>query len=386
MKLQLKRPTLLLDRAKCMANIRSMAEKASRHNVDFRPHFKTHQSAEIGQWFKDFGVRKITVSSVTMAGYFAKNGWRDITIAFPLNLAEVDEINALAASIKMNVIVENNEAVEALAVGIQHQIGVFVKIDAGYHRTGIGVDEYHKIFDLIHLIGSKKCLTFKGLIAHNGHTYHQNSHNESQHDDSHPEINSTKKAILNIHDQCLLKLNRLKAFLIERGTHPILSVGDTPALSLTENFSGIDEIRPGNFVFYDLMQQKLGACSYDQIAVAMACPVVAIHPERLEVVIYGGAVHLSKEFVAGENGNQIYGEVVWLTENGWSQPAENTFVRSLSQEHGIIKTTPELIHHFRPGMFIGILPVHSCLSNSLMPWILTLDGEIIRTMDLYPEP
>ena len=27
----------------------------------------------------------------------------------------------------------------------------------------------------------------------------------------------------------------------------------------------------------------------------IACPVVALHPERKEVIIYGGAVHLSKD-------------------------------------------------------------------------------------------
>jgi len=33
----------------------------------------------------------------------------------------------------------------------------------------------------------------------------------------------------------------------------------------------VDEIRPGNFVFYDLMQYRIGSCSVGQIAVAMAC-------------------------------------------------------------------------------------------------------------------
>jgi len=384
--MQLKRPTLLLDREKCLANIHFMAEKASRHNVEFRPHFKTHQSAEIGRWFKDFGVSRITVSSVTMAEYFAGNGWNDITIAFPVNLAEVDEINALARKINLNVLVENPEAVEALAGILQSQVGVFIKVDAGYHRTGIDVERRDKILDLIHLIGNKRHLTFKGLIAHNGHTYHQTVQEEANTFTPFQYMEKTQEAILSVHNQCLTKLLKLKNILSEQGIHAVLSVGDTPALSLTENFAGIDEIRPGNFVFYDLMQQKLGVCSNDQIAVALACPIVAIHPERLEVVIYGGAVHLSKDFITGDSGNPVYGEVVWLNENGWSAPIKNTYVKSLSQEHGIIKTTQEFIHQFRPGMFVGILPIHSCLTNSYMPWMQTLNGQIIRTMDLYPEP
>ncbi|RLD73544.1 MAG: alanine racemase, partial [Bacteroidetes bacterium] len=77
-------PTLILNKALVLENIQFMAEKARKHHLSFRPHFKTHQSAEIGNWFKDAGVDKITVSSVSMAEYFAKHGWKDITIAFPL--------------------------------------------------------------------------------------------------------------------------------------------------------------------------------------------------------------------------------------------------------------------------------------------------------------
>jgi len=151
-------------------------------------------------------------------------------------------------------------------------------------------------------------------------------------------------------------------------------------LSLTDNFAGIDEIRPGNFVFYDLMQQAIGVCQYKDIAVALACPVIAVHPDRLEVVIYGGAIHLSKDYIKDENGKQVFGKIVWLTEDGWSEPVAETFVKSLSQEHGIIKTSKNNFEEFQPGKFIGILPVHSCLTTNLTASLLTTDGERIETI------
>jgi len=79
------RPTLLLDEERARRNVERMAVKAGRSGVLFRPHFKTHQSAQIGGWFRERGVSKITVSSVKMAEYFAGQGWDDITIAFPAN-------------------------------------------------------------------------------------------------------------------------------------------------------------------------------------------------------------------------------------------------------------------------------------------------------------
>ncbi len=360
----LKRPTLLVDRQKCLRNIRLMAEKALRHNVEFRPHFKTHQSAEIGNWFKNFGVKKITVSSVTMAEYFADNGWDDITIAFPVNPAEVDEINQLAENISLNLLVENPAGINVLAENIRHNVGIFIKIDAGYHRTGIDVSDHAQVLSLIKLTKTNKHLTFKGLVVHNGHTYNQ------------PDPTS----ILAIHDQSLKKIAELKSFLNQNNVFPVVSIGDTPALSLTENLTEVDEIRPGNFVFYDLMQQKTGACQYEDVAVALACPVVAVHPNRLEVVIYGGAIHLSKEFITDDNGNQIFGRIVWLDDSGRSAPLAGTYIKSLSQEHGIIKTTTKEIDHFHPGKFIGILPVHSCLTTNLMTNIFTTDGEKLGTI------
>jgi D-serine deaminase-like pyridoxal phosphate-dependent protein len=362
--MKLKRPTLLLHRRQCLSNIRFMAEKALRAGVEFRPHFKTHQSTEIGNWFREFGVSKIAVSSVTMAEYFAEKGWQDITIAFPLNFAEIDEINLLAQKIRLGLLIENNQGVTFLAENLLHEVDVYIKIDAGYHRTGIDVNDHKTILSLVQLINRSHHLSFKGLIVHNGNTYHQR----------------TPQAVLDIHDDSLKKLSRLKQHLTVRGIRPVVSVGDTPALSLTDNFTGIDEIRPGNFVFYDLMQASIGACRYKDIAVALACPVVAVHPDRLEVVIYGGAIHLSKEWITDENGRTVFGKVVWLNEDGWSEPVAATYVKSLSQEHGIIKTHKNNFEKFQPGKFIGILPVHSCLTTNLAGSLLTTDGERIETI------
>ena len=57
------RPTLILDKEVCLRNIERMAEKAKAKNLLFRPHFKTHQSATVGEWFRDAGITAITVSS-----------------------------------------------------------------------------------------------------------------------------------------------------------------------------------------------------------------------------------------------------------------------------------------------------------------------------------
>ncbi|MFN8417960.1 MAG: hypothetical protein U0528_01745 [Anaerolineae bacterium] len=91
-----------------------MAAKARANGVRFRPHFKTHQSADVGAWFRDEGVSAITASSLRMASYFADHGWSDITVGVPVNIREIDLINALAARIELGVLVDSLESVTSI--------------------------------------------------------------------------------------------------------------------------------------------------------------------------------------------------------------------------------------------------------------------------------
>ncbi len=42
---------------------------------------------------------------------------------------------------------------------------------------------------------------------------------------------------------------------------PHVSVGSTPAMSAAERLDGVDEARPGNYVFYDYTQSVIGSCA-----------------------------------------------------------------------------------------------------------------------------
>ena len=154
----------------------------------------------------------------------------------------------------------------------------------------------------------------------------------------------------------------------------MISLGDTPCCSLLEDFTGVDEIRPGNFVFYDLMQEQIGACRMEEIAVALACPIVAKNEARLEIAVYGGAVHLSKEHILDENGKKCFGKIVQLQDSGWSDILPRTRMISLSQEHGIFQAERRVFDDLQIGDLIGILPVHSCLTADTMGEYFTLKG------------
>jgi len=355
------KPSFLVDENKCRRNIATMIAKAKKHHLIFRPHFKTHHSIEIGRWFREMGTDKITVSSLDMALYFASDGWQDITVAFPVNWLEIDKINQLSAQINLNIIVESIETIEFLGQNLQNDTGVFIKIDTGYHRTGISVNNTSLISELINEIKNTSHLKLKGFLAHNGHTYKT----------------SSIKEIEEIHLASLRELSKLKANFQDKRTPLIVSIGDTPGASTMNDFEGADELRPGNFVFYDLVQEQLGSCSYGDISVVMACPVVAKHLDRKSIIIYGGGVHLSKESLKMQDGKQIFGKVVYLKDNGWSDPVQDCYLSSISQEHGVITASDSFFNSINIGELIGVLPVHSCMTADLQNAYFNFEGKII---------
>jgi D-serine deaminase-like pyridoxal phosphate-dependent protein len=162
-----------------------------------------------------------------------------------------------------------------------------------------------------------------------------------------------------------------------------LSVGDTPGCSLTPALSGVDEVRPGNFVFYDLMQLSLGACLEEEISIALACPVVAKHRGRSQLVIHGGAVHLSLDHIPGRDRRPIFGRVALPRPGGWSPMYRDSYVKSLSQEHGVVQAEAALFNDVQEGDLLLVVPVHSCLTADLMAHYLTLSGAIVR---MAPRP
>ncbi len=364
MNLKISKPTFVVDKAVCLDNIRRMAEKARKHSLRFRPHFKTHQSATIGNWFRDFGVTSIAVSSVSMARYFALHGWDDIIIAFPVNVLESDEINELAAKISINVLIENTSALSLFLKRLSNKVGVYIEIDTGYFRSGIEVSKVNQVDELLSLLKGNPWVEFKGFLSHTGQTYSARNPEE----------------ILIRHADALMKLRSLKEHYQTIYPGIEVSLGDTPACSLSDRFDGADEIRPGNFIFYDLMQYELGVCDKGQISAKVFCPVVSRHFSRNEFVMYGGAIHLSKEYIINNLNKKSYGAVgVCCCESG-IPAGENTWVSGLSQEHGIIKADFEDLKNFRIGGLAEIIPVHSCLAADLAGYYLTTDGKIIEKM------
>ncbi len=361
------RPTLVVDEQRARRNIARMAAKARASGVRFRPHFKTHQSAALGEWFRAEGVTAITVSSMTMAAYFADCGWDDITIAFPVNWREIDLINTLAARVRLGLLLDSVESARFLAARLEYPADAWLDVDTGYHRTGVDWQDDATAAEIAAaLVGSR--LTLRGLLTHAGHSYNARTRDE----------------VYTVYVETVTRLAHLRDHLATVGYADLaLSIGDTPCCAMVEDLRAVDEIRPGNFPYFDLMQVEIGSCTLDEVAAVVACPIVSLYPARGQVVIYGGGVHLSKESIHDHLGRKSFGAIALPTDDGWEVLPESSYACSLSQEHGVLQVGTTVLDRFRVGDLALVLPVHSCMSADLLKGGLLLPSGHRFTMMPY---
>jgi D-serine deaminase-like pyridoxal phosphate-dependent protein len=343
------RPTLLVDRRRVQANLDLFAARARAAGVRLRPHVKTHQSPAIAGWQRDAGSPAITVSSLEMAAYFADQGWDDITLALPVNPRAAAAIAALARRVTLGVIVEGPSVVRTLAGPLR----VWIEVDVGHHRTGVPWDDDARLVEVVAAIGAVPDLAFAGLLTHAGQSYAGDA-----------------AAVF------VAARERMQRARQAIGGVGEISVGDTPGCFGEPDWRGVDEVRPGNYVFCDLMQVQAGVCPPQRVACAVACPVLATYADR--VVVHGGAVHLTKERLEDANG-AWYGELLTLDDAGFAALLRSRRVTGLSQEHGVI-AAEGLDDELVPGDVVLVAPVHSCLTCEQFSSYRTLDGEVLPRM------
>lgn len=360
-------PVALIWQQRAQRNIERMLNTASRWQTTLRPHFKTHQSVHVGEWFRQAGVQQITVSSPEMALKFAEHGWRDISIAVPMHPGAVGPYRRLVQMLdQLHLITDDPRAVadvDRLLSAAAHpsetadrrgeqSIDCWIEIDTGDHRTGIPFDDAATLRATRDAIVNSTSFGFVGLMTHAGHTYHSKS----------------REAI-----EQAARESRANLFAAREALGPtvgpvLLSYGDTPSCSIVDRLEGLDEIRPGTFVFYDLQQQQLGSCGHDEIALAVACPVLSVRDGGRKVVIHGGAVHFSKDTVRTPDRRRVFGRVALPTADGWSRPIDGALLTEISQEHGEIEVIGDdnPVAALRPGDGVVVLPAHACLCMDLM--------------------
>lgn len=285
-------PALLLDLDRLEANLSRMADRARRFGVALRPHIKTHKCLEIAERQRTLGASGITVSTLYEAQVFAQHGFDDLTWAFPLPLTRLAEARSLSQDVGLGVVADTPETVAALEQS-GHPFRVWLKVDCGYHRAGVDPSA-DSAAALARALYESQVLRFAGILSHSGHAYHA----------------ASRSQMAAIAEEERRVMTAFAARLREAGVHvPRISVGSTPAMSAVERMDGVDEIRPGNYAFYDYTQTVLGSCAVTDCAVTVLACVVSSPPGSRRSVVDAGSLALSKDTGPDHGPHATMGEI-----------------------------------------------------------------------------
>jgi D-serine deaminase-like pyridoxal phosphate-dependent protein len=249
-------PIVLID--VMQRNIDRMQGFAAQHNLQVRPHVKTHKCVEIGRLQVDAGAVGITAGNVGEAEVFAAAGFEDIFLAYPIWPAGTKgkRIRRLAETTRLRVGVDNVAAIGALADAMgdePHMLEVVVEVDCGARRSGAPPE----VAGDLALTARKRGLVPVGVYTYPGHGGSGRDAREPAAQDQHTALTTA-----------------VRSFARVGVTAEVVSAGSTPTVVFSTS-SAITEIRPGEYVFCDLDNLRLGACTEDQIALFVAATVVS---------------------------------------------------------------------------------------------------------------
>jgi len=143
-------------------------------------------------------------------------------------------------------------------------------------------------------------------------------------------------------------------------------------MSCVENLEGVQEARPGNYVFYDAMQVRLGSCTAEDCGVTVLASVVSAQPGAGHCVVDAGALALSKD--AGHPGPVP--AMGWIYDDyAAGTLREDARLTALSQEHGKVSAPLGV------GTTVRILPNHSCLTVACFDEYHVVQGD--RVVDRW---
>lgn len=356
-------PSLILDLARVRRNAERMTAKATELGVRLRPHIKTHKCIEVAKIQTAGHEGAVTVSTLEEARAFAANGFSDITYAVPIERGKFAAAFALIhQGVALNLLTDDSKTVRELDIAAGNagvRPGVFVKIDCGYHRVGVEPTSEAAVV-IPRMISDAAHLDLAGLLTHAGHSYDVQTVDEI-------------KAVARLERDVMVEhAEKLRGMGIEV---PTVSIGSTPTMSLVDVLTGIDEIRPGNYIFYDNFQATLGSCSFEDTALTVLAAVIHRDEYRRKLVIDAGGIAMSKD--SGPTHIDAacgYGRVLDLNGN-------DTVMRvtKLSQEHGQIEAgDSDSFDRFKVGDRMRILANHSCMTAAQHSHYNILEnGEIV---------
>jgi D-serine deaminase-like pyridoxal phosphate-dependent protein len=339
-------PALIVDLDIMERNLRRVADYCASHNLRLRPHTKTHKSILIGKQQLALGAAGLSVAKVGEAEVMLGAGPRDLLVAYPVvGETKLRRLAAVAGVTRVTVALDSlfvAQQLSQIAQAAKTSFGILTEIDVGLARVGVTPAD---ALDLTRAVSALPGLEWRGITFYPGHIKDQDP-------------------------QKLTELSRTIEQIIENfrnaGFVPeIVSGGSTPALYHSHEIAGLNEIRPGTYVFNDLNTVAAGACAMEDCAASILVTVIS-HTTQERMIVDGGSKTFSSDKLS--SGGPGHGYVV---------EAPGASFHKMNEEHGFVDLT-RAERSFEIGEKIRIIPNHICVAVNLHEFVYGVRNGVVE--------
>lgn len=336
---ELDTPALVVDLDVMERNLTRMANYARSHNLRLRPHTKTHKSPVLGKRQLALGAVGLTVAKVSEGEVMVEAGSRDLLVAYPVyGTAKMNRLVELARVTSVTVSVDSMEVARPIAEAATSggvSIGVLAEVDVGLHRVGAQPEEF---VGFAKQLASLPGVEMRGMAFYPGHI---------------------KKAT----PEAMAELSTLVSGLVREAAAagiplPVVSGGSTPTMWNCHEVEGMNEMRPGTYIFNDRNTVVSGACGPDDCAATVIATVVSTSVPG-QYVIDGGSKTFSSDRAAVDGFGGILDDPEALFEK-------------MNEEHGYVKREG---HTRKVGDRVRVVPNHICVAVNLHERVYGVRGD-----------
>lgn len=344
----LETPCLLLDRAVLARNAARFQAIARRLGVKLRPHLKTSKSIEVAA-IATAGdpAPAVTVSTLAEAEHFAAAGYRDILYGVGMAPGKLARAARLLErdGLRLLLVTDNLAMAQAAAAAPQPKrpFEFLIEIDCGDRRGGVA-PESADLLEIARALTAGGRVKLAGVMTHAGQSYGTREASEIA------AIAEQERAA------AVGAAGRLRAAGFEART---VSVGSTPTAAFARDLTGVTEMRPGVYLFFDLDQMARGVCRAEDLALSVLGTVIGHNRAAGKLLLDCGGLALSKDRSAS----------AFLPDAGYGylcDPASLArlgplAINEVSQEHGHVAVAdPTWFERLPVGSQVRVLPNHAC--------------------------
>ena len=350
---ELETPAVVIDLDVMDQNLARMAAYCREHKLLLRPHTKSHKIPELAQRQIASGAAGITVAKLGEAEVMLNAGIDDMLIAYPIVGEEkTTRLARIAEQANISVALDSEEAARGISAAAARQgrtIGVLVEMDVGFRRCGLGNE--NDLLALARVITQLPGIEFKGLMFFPGHFT----------------VGPERRTVLR--EQVNDYLDRsLETFARAELPLAIVSGGSTPTAYESSLFHGVNEVRPGMYIFNDRTTAGIQAASFNDCALSVVVTVVSTAVTG-HAIVDGGSKTFSSDRYQAEDGVGF----------GLVKEDHAAVVERLSEEHGILNIARSE-RRYRVGDRLSIIPNHVCTTLNMHDEVYGVRGEQVETV------